>query len=251
MNIMFSKLFYKKVRSSLPNIPPNPTQWPKAWSMIFFKEYPRFDAVSLPREMLPLKNLKEVLFERRSTRECDASQSISLEELSTLLYYSAGIKCEPGEYTESNQEERNSTRRFYPSGGARYPLEMYVDVRRVSGVEPGVYHYNLLNHSLEKLLSKDAEENTIAASVLASWTKDSAVVFIITGVQGRNAIKYGDFGYDMLATESGHMSQNLHLLGASLGMKYCPLFGFNNEEIHKTLDAREDELILYVTAMGK
>jgi len=49
----------------------------------------------------------------------------------------------------SNWDE---TKRFYPSAGARYPLEIYPIIFSSSDLEQGIYHYNSRDHSLELIL---------------------------------------------------------------------------------------------------
>jgi hypothetical protein len=64
-------------------------------------------------------------------------------KLSSLLYHVAGIR-EKNEFMQAN--------RFYPSAGARYPLEVYPLVFNVKGIKSGIYHYYVKNHLLEYLL---------------------------------------------------------------------------------------------------
>ena len=121
----------------------------------------------------------------------------------------------------------------------------------MSGVTPGIYHYNILNHSLERLLGADAL-SSFDETLRYPWAKDAAVVFIITAVWNRNFIKYGDFGYNTVLIETGHMIQNLLLVSESLDIRYCPLVGFSNKNINTILDIYEDdESSLYITAIGK
>ncbi|MBI2618284.1 SagB/ThcOx family dehydrogenase [Candidatus Kaiserbacteria bacterium] len=198
-----------------------------------------------------MKNLEEVLKNRESFRNFDIKKEISLEELSTILFYSAGLKGKPGEYKDKTQEEKNRTRRFYPSGGARYPLEVYLAIKRVSRITSGIYHYNLLSHSLEQLLDKNYL-NEFNETLGYVWARDAAVVFVITTVWDRNFIKYQDFGYNIILTEMGHMVQNLLLVSESLGVKYCPLAGFDNQKMNTLLDINdEDESSLYMTVVGR
>ncbi len=59
------------------------------------------------------------------------------EALSRLLFHTDGITT-----------ERGGTRlRAAPSAGALYPIETYVVVHRVEGVEAGVYHYAVQDHA--------------------------------------------------------------------------------------------------------
>ncbi|MBI2108965.1 MAG: SagB/ThcOx family dehydrogenase [Parcubacteria group bacterium] len=248
---MLSKLFHKKITNERPYTPRDPKDWPISWRTVYFKEYPRFDRVMLPINFLELKNLKDVLEKRHSTRTFDIKKEITLQELSTMLYYSAGIKGTPGKYRDKPQMEKNKSRRFYPSGGERYPLEVYVAIKRISEINSGIYHYNLPNHSLEQLSDKECLSEFYEA-LGEPWAKDAAVVFIITAVWDRNFIKYQDFGYNIILTETGHMAQNLILLSESLDLHYCPFIGFDNKKINKILDIdEENESSLYMIAGGK
>lgn len=246
---MLSNSFHKQMRAENLGIPKDRSQWPQEWKTVSFKSYPRFPHHDLTTNLSSLGDLETALQERTSTREFNETDSVLERELSTLLFYSVGINDTLRAHAHTSQEARDKTRRFYPSGGGRYPLEMYVAIQRVSGIRPGVYHYNVLSHSMEMLLDNSGCTK-ITDAIRFPWACTAPVFFIITAVQERNATKYRDFGYDMLATEAGHASQNLHLVATSLGKKYCPLFGFDNAAIHTILDLDEDELVLYMTVLG-
>ena len=177
---------------------------------------------------------------------------VSESELSTLLYYSAGVNAPIGIYSESTQDEINKTRRFYPSGGARYPLEVYVVINRVLHIDPGVYHYDIFKHSLEKLFEKDTSSYFNEKVLRYEWSKDASVIFIISACWDRTLVKYDDFGYDMFGVEAGHVTQNLLLSCSMLDIKSCPLFGFNVAEANELLDLdAERESVFYMTALGR
>src|SRR3990167_646952 len=92
-------------------------KWPKAWGTTFFKDYPRFDKVILPEPSnLEEIQLKDVLYNRRSTRAF-SKQPLSLEQISDLLFYSAGMRHNNFPWIGN---------RFYPSPGGRYTLEVYL-----------------------------------------------------------------------------------------------------------------------------
>ena len=106
--------------------------------------------------------------------------------------------------------------------------------------------------NLEKVSVGADDLSSFDATLGYPWAKDAAVVFIITAVWNRNFIKYGDFGYNMVLIETGHMIQNLLLVSESLDIRYCPLAGFSNKDINTILDIYgDDESSLYITAIGK
>ena len=83
-----------------------------------------------------------------------ADLDLSLDELSKILHQSYGIT---GEAARQQGDFRQDFRSA-PSAGALYPAEIYVAVRKVSGVEPGIYHYNVPNHEIELMIPGDPTE---------------------------------------------------------------------------------------------
>lgn len=67
-----------------------------------------------------------------------------MNDVSIVLRNSYGVT---GRATLQHDVEQKL--RAVPSGGASYPLEIYAACFNVEGVEPGVYHYNVQEESLE------------------------------------------------------------------------------------------------------
>ena len=102
-----------------------------------------FPAGALTVGQMPLH---EVLNRRRSRRQY-TGDPLTLEELSFLLWATQGVQKVLG---------NGITQRTAPSGCARHPLETYLSVHRVDGLEPGLYRYLPLKHKL-CLLFLDAD----------------------------------------------------------------------------------------------
>lgn len=248
MNGTLSKLFHKQTNHDFTIVSSSltpPHSWPKEWKEIHYKEYPRFPKVKLSEKILELGDIKNALQNRCSVREYNPQKELALSELSTLLFYSAGVK-------PSTSVDSNLLRRHYPSGGARYPLEVYLGIQRVNGIERGIYHYNVKNHLLETLTTDSEYLESIKESLYSPWAREAAVFFIITTVWNRTMIKYKDLGYRLILLEAGHMTQNLALVAASLNIGCCNIVGFHNKHIEETLDIEhEDEDSLYMSLLGK
>jgi len=184
-----------------------------------------------------------VLQKRKSTRKFSQTKTISLEDLSAILFHSAGIN--------RNIDNLSKSQRSYPSGGARYPLELYVVSSKVDGLEKGLYHYSVERHGLEKLA--DETINKGFREEVYSWTKDAAVLIIITAVFNRNFMKYGDYGYKIMLMEAGHLAQNIQLVSENQLLSYCSFVGFDEERIDTLIDIgkKRDEFSLYITAIGQ
>lgn len=241
-----SKFFHKQTNPKFKpgTKPPDSSFWPKEWKEIIYKSYPRFPKINLTENLLDLGDLKEILFKRKSERNFDKEKFLTFEEFSTLLYYSAGIK-------DKKTDDPNLWRRFYPSGGARYPLEVYLTIQRVESLEPGVYHYNVKDNLIEKILGESGAEE-IKNALLYPWSKDFAFLFMISSCWDRNFIKYRDFGYRLVLLEAGHLMQNLALIACALDIKICPLAGFNPDLMNEILDIKnEGEDLIYIAALGK
>ena len=157
--------------------------WPKEWVEINYKGYPRFPRIKLPiASDVKYTDLIKALKKRNSTREF-GKKKMSLSQFSTLLHYSAGIK---------NRESKDEVNRFYPSAGARFPLEVYPILFNVQGFKNGIYHYHLKSLTLELLRKNSGLKNSILKNFSQSWLSKSAVIFVISAVFWRNEVKYGD-----------------------------------------------------------
>lgn len=233
----FHALTNNKTLSAIHN-----KQIPQSWQIIHFKTYPRFKKIYLNDIKIQDSQLRNLLIKRRSIRHFTGAP-ISKSQLYYFLSSSAGIIY--------RDEPINNSRRPYPSAGARYPLEIYAILQNCQNIEKGLYHYNVKENVLELLLKKDFGEWLAKVSGGQAWLKESAVVFIITGVLDRTRIKYGDRGYRYVLLEAGHLGQNISLLATELGMGSCALGGYIDSEVNKLLDIKlQKEVTIYIIAVG-
>src|SRR5207247_1836025 len=100
--------------------------------------------IDLERGALPRASFRGVLARRRSST-AGTRCPLPLRDLGALLEasYAAALRA-PG-----------AVRRPVPSGGALYPLELYLLALDVDGIEPAVLHYNPFRHRLETLAALD------------------------------------------------------------------------------------------------
>ena len=180
------------------------------------KRHPGRPFQPLPEPRLANAALGESLALRRSHRAFD-DRALRLGELATVLHAAYGVT---GALAGTEQALRT-----VPSGGALYPLELYVACSRVDEAERALYHYDPLRHGLERLrpISPDAlAELSPYGEVLAS----SAAVLLVTGVFWRSRFKYGDRAYRFTLLEAGHVGQNVVLAATALGLASVPIGGF-------------------------
>jgi SagB-type dehydrogenase family enzyme len=187
--------------------------------------------------------LKEAILRRRSRREF-STESISLEELSYLLWATQGV--------HEIIREGTSTRRTVPSGGARHPFETYLFINNVDGLSPGLYRYLPIEHKLLFLYTNQDLAESIHTACYQKFVKDGSVIFIWTTIPYRTEWRYSFLSHKVIAQETGHICQNLYLASESIGAGTCALGTYNQKEIDAILGVDgEDEFAIYVAVVGK
>lgn len=221
----------------------NPSGWPDKWKKVHYKNYPRFEEVSINVEGgLPKSFLEEVLRDRESRREFNDGL-IDRVEMAKLMLFSVGRK--------DWNIEKGSDKRFYPSAGARYPIEAYLAAWEVGGFKEGVYHYNVFKNSFDKMWEKDDLVDQMVEITGQEWVKKAKAVIVLTAVHRRTTVKYGDRGVRYIMLEAGHIAQNFYLICEVLGLKCCAIGGFIDEQMNEVLDLDgAEESSLYVLAIG-
>lgn len=206
-----------------------------------YKRYPYAPRISLPPPQPPDKaSLWDCISQRRSVRKF-SSQPLSLEILSLLLWASQGI----------TSREFGLELRAAPSAGALYPIETYLSVHRVNDLEPGIYHYDVAAHALEKIKRGDFCQAIARASLDQSFIAEAAVVFMWTALFARASWKYRQRAYRYIYLDAGHIAENLALAAVACKLGSCQIGAFYDEEINALLgiDGRE-ESIIYLTVVG-
>jgi SagB-type dehydrogenase family enzyme len=156
------------------------------------------------------RDLLELLYRRRSDRKF-AETPVALESAAALLQVSAGIV--------EIDEETQTVFKTSPSGGGRHPTEVYVYVRAVAGVEPGMYHYNPTAHTLEQTGGPCADDDLANLVGEQSWVGGCGMVIFYTSVLERSMWKYHSARtYRLLHLDVGHLSQTVYLLATSLDL---------------------------------
>lgn len=206
----------------------------------------RDEAIDLPHDFgeLSINNdFLDVINKRRSLR-IYSDENLSLRELSYLLWCTQGIKSVRG--------KSYATIRTVPSGGARHPFECYLAVRKVEGLNEGLYHYLPKNHQIEYLGPSEAIEEFISDSLCEqTWAKKASVVFYYSCVFYRAEWRYGIWAHAPILMDSGHVTENLYLAATSIGLGGCAIAAVDPPVCDRKfgLDGRE-ETIFYAMTVG-
>ncbi len=205
------------------------------------KRHPQRPFTPLPAASLGPASLADAIASRRSRRSF-GPRPLEPRTLATLLHAAYGVT--------AAIDGTPQALRTVPSGGALYPLELYVVAHRVEGVDPALYHYDPLRHGLE-LLRAVGSRPWSELSPYAEPLRESAAVVAITAVFWRSRFKYGPRAYRFALIEAGHVGQNLLLAGAALGLNAVPLGGFFDREVDALLGVDGIyEASLYLVPLG-
>ena len=180
-------------------------------------------------------SLEETLTARRSVRNYK-NEPLTLQEVSQLLWACDGKTAEWGGRTS-------------PSAGATYPLEIYVVVGNVEGIEPGLYHYIVENHSLVEVKKGDLRRKLSSVCLNQTMVVEAPVSIVISGIFERTTGRYGERGKRYVFMEVGHCGQNIHLQSEALGLGTVMIGAFDDEGVREVLGIEED--VFYICPVGK
>jgi SagB-type dehydrogenase family enzyme len=207
-----------------------------AWILNFLRSHRAQQTIDQPykiytlmerRELPPVEarsELEQTIAARRSIRRFSGAP-LGLEELARLLFFTYG------------RTDRRGPFRAVASGGALYPLELYVVALNVDGLEPGIYHYGVETGCLDVVRPG---ESLAALKQLVAWEgidiDNASLAIVVTAAFRRNTVKYLDRGYRLVLMEAGEVAQNLCLLATSMDLGACLLGGFNDDLLSDFLD---------------
>ena len=208
---------------------------------------PHRPTVPLPTPALPRAPFAEVVERRRSARDFGPG-ALALADLASLLHAAYGVT---HQLLADAPAGVGPQLRTVPSGGALYPLELYLFPWRVERVANGLYHFDPSQHVLELIEAGDHREAVVSQTLYPDVVSTCALFVFVTGVFWRTRFKYGLRGYRFALIESGHVVQNLLLAATALDLGAVPLSGFYDGPVDKLLSLDGvNESTLYAVAVG-
>ncbi len=205
-----------------------------------FKDYPGITPIDLGR-FLPAEPQELFDHELQAAGRFQGAEK-ELNDLSHLLYFTNGVTA----------IVRHPDRPFYmraaPSAGGLYPTEIYLVSRGTLALPPGLYNYQVRNHSLVQIHGQDLWTGLTDACLdhPALAAADLAVVF--SGVFFRSSWRYGDRAYRRILLDTGHVMGNLALYAPLTGRLAAPVGGFVDDALNDLLllPAGEEEVLAVV-----
>jgi SagB-type dehydrogenase family enzyme len=174
------------------------------------------------------------------------TSSISKHDLSNLLYHTYGVNKIlklPG---------RSFDLRAAASAGALYPVNIYVAVNRVEGLDRGIYYYHMKQKTFVQIKQGAMDSQLEAAAGSPYFYSPAAATIIMTSTFGRSGFKYKDRCYRYANMDTGHAIYNLVTSASSMGYASPVVARFDDQKINSLLglDTKE-ECALVLIPFGK
>lgn len=210
------------------------------------KTYPGKPRAVLPPPEREADEFLRVLLARKTHREY-SGETLPLDKLSTLLRYTWGAM---GTIEAPNFGPL--LQKTSPSGGARHPAECYVVVNDVEGLRPGLYHYNHVDHVLERLKSGPMRKQVLAQTLGQEHVGAANAVCFMTAVFPRSMYKYrAPRAYRIVSLETGHLAQTFCLVATWLGLAPFATAAIADTAIEQAIGIDGvNESVLYVVGVG-
>ncbi|MDA3903699.1 MAG: SagB/ThcOx family dehydrogenase [Desulfuromusa sp.] len=188
-------------------------------------------------------DLLDAISNRKSHRRFKA-ESLSLAELSFLLWSTQGIKKElaPG-----------TALRTVPSAGCRHAFETYLLISNVDGLEMGLYRYLPLEHGLVlERQDEDLVEKLPPATLGQTFAAAAPVTFAWTVIPYRTEWRYTTAAHRVILMDVGHVCQNLYLACEAISCGTCAIAAYNQDLMDQLVGVDGvDEFTIYLAPVGK
>ena len=197
---------------------------------------PAVGSVELPAaKTTGTMSVEEAIFTRRSQRVF-TDEALSLADVAQMLWSGQGVTDDKGH-------------RAAPSARGLYPHTLYLVVRNVDGLEPGLYRYEPETHTLSDLGIADAGDKLSAAGVQENSQTAPAVIVVGTAVAKMLEMFPGS-AQSVADLEAGHIGQNFYLQAQSAGLGTVVTAGFSSEAVTESLGLDPNMSITYLVPFG-
>ena len=188
---------------------------------------------------------EKVLKSRRTWREF-GDEHLSQATIARLLWWVWGVHG----WLEHGDER--SALRTSPSAGARQIIEVYLVASRVSGIEPGFYHYEMDRHRLVRLPGRMSKRTIERFIPRQWWFHDASALFVMSAVFRRAQLRYPfPRAYRSALLEAGHFCQTFCLSAEALGLAPFCTHALADRVVEDALGLDGvDESVVYAAGVG-
>src|SRR5687768_5821901 len=202
--------------------------------------------VALPRA--ERTGFDDVLDARATCRNFDTTRPLPVALFAQVLERAFGARGQV-----HGADDFDVLKKTSPSGGGLHPTECYLIVRKVEGLDPGLYHYRAVDHALQPLpldearILADAGKHASAGDKDAldylawiavggqQWFADAPVLCVLAPRFVRNFWKYRNHpkAYRVCILDVGHLSQTLLLSATELGLGSYVTAAINEADLER------------------
>jgi SagB-type dehydrogenase family enzyme len=125
--------------------------------------------------------------------------------------------------------------RAAPSAGGLYPAEVYLIVRGLSFLPPGLYNYQCKTHSLIHFWEDSVWSDLQAACFWHSTLENTEIALAVSAVFYRSAWRYEDRAYRRIFLDTGHLLGNFELAGSLCDYRPHLIGGFKDDAMNQLL----------------
>lgn len=182
-------------------------------------------------------NMSSALFSIRANRRscrCFSRKKMTTSQIGSICHYA---------YSISDHS--------VPSGGALYPLRIYVLIEEPQdGLELGYYEYDAEQNCLVRFNDEVDVEQLKYCFNQEEMPFGSSVQIIIAADLERQPYKYANRGYRLTLIEAGHVAENISLYCAEQGLGSCEMGGVQDEPLKRELELAENIWPLLAIPVG-
>jgi SagB-type dehydrogenase family enzyme len=178
----------------------------------------------------------------RMTCRTFTGESITLEQLSLVLYAGAGyIHGKEWEDIKKKGLKVFGERKSSPSTTGLQTLDAYVAVIRVKGLKDGYYYYFPETHSLGLIREGFSDQKLISLMCDQFWCKGMACgIFLVADFRRVWIKNVKTRAHLMTYVESGHISQTFLLIAAALKLQTWLTGSFRDKDLFECLGLTEE-----------
>jgi len=208
-----------------------------------YKLYPEVAGLALPRDLsLARVPTLEAIAARAET---DTVGALTLEALTRMLF------CADGLTRRRRVGGEDYHFRAAPSAGALYPIEVYVAVGEVEGLEPGLYHFSPADLRLRGIRRGDWRGFIASAAGGPPSHARSRAIILLSAIFWRSTWKYHARAYRYCLWDAGTMLANLLASATAEGLSSELVTAFADSEMEALLGIDgEREGALCMVALG-
>jgi SagB-type dehydrogenase family enzyme len=178
--------------------------------------------------------LTKLLMTRHSVREL-SDKALSLEQLSNILWAGQGINA-------------SGKKRTTASARATYPLKIYVMVKNVTNVEPGIYLYDPKDSKLTAVPKGEKKTDVVTNAVKQDWIAKAPAVILIAYAKPDKDL--GEKTVMFVSVEAGAVMQNVYLMAVALGLGTCAVGGYDAKSTKEFFLLKPEEEPILMLPVG-